>query len=255
MKFITIKKRSLVKYFFVFLVAALAITGITLTGAAQVYSGISTRKLPIYCVGTEEKVVALSFDACWGNEKTKGILSTLQKHEAVANFFVVGTWAENYSQDLKLLSESGIVEIGTHTNTHPHMPKLSAKKMELELTTSNAIIENITGKKVELFRAPYGEYSDSLLDVSEKLGLKTIQWDVDSLDWKDISAGDMANRILNNVKCGSIILMHNDGKNTLAALPVIIEGLKNKGYSFKTIGELIYKDNYTIDHTGKQIRR
>lgn len=255
MKFLLIKKRSLLKGLLVLVIAALAITGITLTGAAQVYNGVSTRKLPIYCVDTTEKVVALSFDACWGNEKTAGILETLKKHEAVANYFVVGTWAERYSEDLKTLSDSGVVEIGTHTNSHPHMPKLSAKKMELELSTSTSIIENVIGKKVELFRAPYGEYSDTMLDTASKLGLQTIQWDVDSLDWKDLGAGDMTNRILNNVKNGSIILMHNDGKNTLAALPAIIEGLKNKGYSFTTIGNLIYKENYTIDHTGKQIRR
>ena len=94
-----------------------------------------------------------------------------------------------------------------------------------------------------------------MLKTAEDLGLYTIQWDVDSLDWKDLSAGQITNRILNGVKPGSIVLMHNDGKNTLAALPAIIEGLKNKGYSFVTIGELIMREDYTIDHTGRQIRR
>jgi polysaccharide deacetylase family sporulation protein PdaB len=206
-------------------------------------------------VGTDEKTVAISFDACWGNEKTAGILETLEKHDVKANYFVVGAWAEKYAADLKTLNDSGRVEIGTHSNTHPHMPKLNRKQMELELSTSAAIIESVTEKKPELFRAPYGEYSDALLSVAESLGLYTIQWDVDSLDWKDLSSGEITARILGRVQPGSIVLMHNDGKNTLAALPAVIEGLKNKGYTFKTVGEMIYKDNYEIDHTGRQIRR
>ena len=256
MKFILAKKKNIVLFGIAAVMTALVVLGISLSGAAQVWGGQSTRKLPIYCVDKgEEKVVAISFDACWGNEKTAGILETLTKHDVKANYFVVGSWAEQYSEDLKKLADSGRVEIGTHSNTHPHMPKLSAKQMELELTTSNAIIENITGKKVELFRAPFGDYSDAMLKTAESLGLFTIQWDVDSLDWKDLSAGEITNRILNGVKPGSIVLMHNDGKNTLAALPAIIEGLKNKGYSFATIGELIMREDYTIDHTGRQIRR
>ena len=255
MKFVTVKKKSLIAFCATAVFAALIAVGVCLTGAAQVWGGQSTRKLPIYCVDKgEEKVVAISFDACWGNEKTAGILETLEKHDVKANYFVVGSWAEQYKGDLKMLADSGRVEIGTHSNTHPHMPKLSVKQMELELTTSNALIENITGKKVELFRAPYGDYSDAMLKTAEDLGLFTIQWDVDSLDWKNLSAGEITNRILSGVKPGSIVLMHNDGKNTLAALPAIIEGLKNKGYSFVTIGELIMRENYTIDHTGKQIK-
>ena len=152
------------------------------------------------------------------------------------------------------MSDSGVFEIGTHSNTHPDMSKLSASKINLELTESVKIIERITQKKVELFRAPFGAYNDTLIEEAQKLGLYTIQWDVDSLDWKGLSANDMAARVLNKVQNGSIILMHNDGEHTIQALPLIIEGLKNKGYTFTTIGKLIYRDNYYIDHTGRQIR-
>jgi polysaccharide deacetylase family sporulation protein PdaB len=199
-------------------------------------------------------VVAISFDASWGAEKTPLILDTIEKFDIKANFFAVGAWAEKYREQLKMLSDSGRMEIGTHSNTHPNMKKLSREKINLELSTSKSIIEEITGKKVELFRAPYGEYDDKLLQEAEKLGLQTIQWDVDSLDWKDLSSEQIANRVVSGAKKGSIILMHNDGKNTVAALPAIIAGIKNKGLSFVTIGELIYKDNYHIDHTGRQIR-
>lgn len=255
MKFLLIKKRSVLKVFIASVVAAACVLGIGFTGAAKVFSNQTTRKMPIYSVDRSEKVVALSFDASWGGGSTSAISELLTKYDARASYFVIGSWAERYSADLKALSESGRVEIGTHSNTHPHMAKLSQKQQELELSTSVSIIENITGKKVELFRAPYGEYSDTLLNVAEKLGLYTVQWDVDSLDWQDLSSYDITKRIIDNVKPGSIVLMHNDGKNTPEALGAVIEGLKNKGYSFKTVGELIYRDNYAIDATGKQIKR
>ncbi|MCI8595635.1 MAG: polysaccharide deacetylase family protein [Clostridia bacterium] len=255
MRFLVVKRSGIVKTTVIAVLLALLLGTVGVTGAAAVYGGKTTRKLPIYSVETEEKAVALSFDASWGADKTQDILDTLTRYDIKANYFVVSFWAEKYPDMLKKLGDSGRVEIGTHSNTHPHMPKLSRNQIELELTASVNIIEKCTEKKVELFRPPFGDYNDTLLEEAEKLGLYTIQWDVDTLDWKDLSAQAIAERVLNNVKNGSIVLMHNDGKNTVQALPLIIEGLKNKGYSFKTIGELIYRDNYEIDHTGRQIRR
>ena len=111
---------------------------------------------------------------------------------------------------------------------------------------------NITGKKVELFRPPYGDYDDELIKTASELGYYTIQWDVDSLDWKDLSASDIAMRVINGVKNGSIILMHNNGLHTAEAVPIILETLKNRGYSFVPVGELILRENYYIDGTGMQ---
>ena len=134
------------------------------------------------------------------------------------------------------------------------MSKLSTSKMELELTTSKELIEGITGRKVELFRPPFGDYSDALLNTAKANGLYTIQWDVDSLDWKDLSKEEITARIVGNCRNGSIVLMHNDGKHTLEALPAVIDGLRAKGFTFKTVGELIYRDGYRIDHTGRQFK-
>ena len=255
MKFWVVKRSSILKAVAVIVLLVALTVSVGVTGAAAVYGGKTTRKLPIYCVETDEKAVALSFDASWGADKTSDILETLERYDIKANYFVVSFWAEKYSDELKKLHDSGRVEIGTHSNTHSHMNKLSRSQVELELTASCDIIEKITGVRPDLFRAPFGEYDDKLLEEAEKQGLFTIQWDVDSLDWKDLSAQKMAERVINGVRNGSIVLMHNDGKNTVQALPLIIEGLMNKGYSFKTIGELIYRENYAIDHTGRQIRR
>ena len=226
---------------------------VNVTGAYVIASGRTSKRIPIYCVQTEEKVVNISFDASWGAEKTLKILEVLTEYDVEANFFVVGFWAEKYTEILDTLSKSERMEIGTHSNTHPHMSRLSREQIATELDMSTKIIEDIIGKKITLFRAPFGEYSDTLIEEAEKRGLYTVQWDVDSLDWKGLDAEQISMRVLGRVKCGSIILMHNDGQHTLEALPLILAGLKNKGYKLVRLSSLIYKDNYEIDHTGKQI--
>ncbi|WP_438848700.1 polysaccharide deacetylase family protein [Anaerocaecibacter muris] len=254
MRFLVIKRRAIIIAVIAATVFALALTGVYYTGAAAIYNNVSPKKVPIYSVETDEKAVALTFDAAWGADKTLGILETLEEKDACATFFLVGFWAEKYEKELKTLAESERIEIGTHSATHPYMSKLSKSQMSLELSTSKSLIEKISGRKVELFRPPYGDYSDALLNTSQEQGLYTIQWDVDSLDWKNLSKEQIASRVVGNCRNGSIVLMHNDGKHTLEALPAIIDGLRAKGYKFKTVGQLIYKDNYTIDHTGRQIR-
>ncbi|MDR0856256.1 MAG: polysaccharide deacetylase family protein [Clostridiales bacterium] len=254
MKFVTLKKRGLAFGFLLVALLALTGSGVYLAGAAPVYLGRTTRKLPIYSVETPEKAVALTFDAAWGADKTERLVATLTQNKVPATFFLVGFWVEEHADKLKLLDKAGI-EIGTHSQTHPHMARLTEAQVKEELSTSAARITAAINKPVTLFRAPFGEYSDRVLTVAEGLKLQTIQWDVDTLDWQNLSASEIAARVLNNAKNGSIILMHNDGKYTPEALPLIIEGLRAKGFGFKTVGELVYKEGYTIDHTGRQSKK
>lgn len=254
MRFVVVRRRAIVIAVIAAVVCALALTGVYYTGAAAIYNNVSPKKVPIYSVETDEKAVALTFDAAWGADKTLGILETIEQKDAKATFFLVSFWAEKYENELKTLAASDKIEIGTHSATHPYMSKLSRTQIDLELSTSKSLIESITGRKVELFRPPYGDYSDTLLTAATEQGLHSIQWDVDSLDWKGLSKEQIASRVVGGCRNGSIVLMHNDGKHTLEALPSIIDGLRAKGFTFKTVGELIYKDNYIIDHTGRQIR-
>lgn len=254
MHIVAVKRSSLLTAVALVLGLIASLFAVAGTGAAVVFNNQTTRKLPIYCVNTDEKVVALSFDAAWGADRTQSILDTLTEFDVSANYFVVEFWVEKYPEMLKTLSDSGRVEIGTHSKTHPNMSELSREGMKAELTSSVAAIENITGKTVELFRPPFGDYNDALIEECAALNLYPIQWDVDSLDWKGLSSAEIAARVVNGVKPGSIVLMHNDGAHTAEALPAIIQSLKGAGYSFKTIGELIYRDGYTIDHTGKQCK-
>lgn len=249
--FCVVKSKS-IKFFLVVTLATILLA-ISINGAvsAEVFFGYSTRQVPIYAVETEEKRVAISFDAAWGADKTKQIVDICNEYNVKATFFLVGFWVDKYPDMVRYIDDNGF-EIGTHSNTHPDMTKLSVDAMSLELDKSIKLITDITGKKVELFRAPFGAYNNNLLNTAESKGLKTIQWDVDSLDWKGISAEQITTRILNGVKSGSIILCHNNSDHILNALPMILDRLSKKGYTVGSIGELIYKDNYTIDRNGLQ---
>ena len=218
---------------------------------ASVFFGNALRKVPVYYVATDKKQVAISFDAAWGADKTAKIVEICNQFNVKATFFLVGMWVEKYPDMVKLIDDNGF-EIGTHSNTHPDMTKLNVEKQSLELTTSINLINNITGKYVKIFRAPFGAYNDTLISTAESLNLLTIQWDVDSLDWKGIGAMEITNRVLNGVRNGSIILCHNNSDHILDALPRILDELTAKGYQFVTVGELIYTDHYTIDAQGVQ---
>ena len=187
----------------------------------------------------------------WGNEDTEQLINILNKYNVKATFFVVGDWVDKYPESVKQLSDAGH-EVMNHSNKHPHMPELSKDKMRDELTACNNKIEAITGVKPILFRAPYGDYNNEVIQTVRECGSYTIQWDVDSLDWKDLSAGEITKRVLNKVKPGSIVLFHNAALHTPEALPGILEKLQSEGYRFVPISELIYTENASIDQAGCQ---
>ena len=147
-------------------------------GSVNVFA-TGNRKLPIYCVETDKKQIAISFDAAWGNDDTQQLIDILKKYDVPATFFVVGAWVDKYPESVKALSDAGH-QIQNHSNTHPHMPQLSKEQMKNEIESCNQKIEAITGKCPTLLRPPYGDYDNSLIEVMESLNMYTIQWDVDS---------------------------------------------------------------------------
>lgn len=224
------------------------------TGAYAVYTlATKNRDIPIYCVGRDDNKISISFDCAWGVDYTDKILETLDFYGVKCTFFATQFWVEKYPDYVKKICERGH-EIGTHSRTHAYMSKMGEGEILDELKTSSKAIEDITGKKVTLFRPPYGDYDDLLVNTAKSMGIYTIQWDVDSLDWKDLSAEQIANRVIKKVKSGSIILCHNNGLHTASALPLIFSALKEKGFVFEPIGELIYKENYQVDQSGRQIK-
>ncbi len=220
--------------------------------AGSVAASAEKRDLPIYNVKRDDKVIAISFDAAWGDEQTQPLIDILAEFDVKTTFFVVGDWVDKYPHQVKALHDAGH-EVMNHSNKHPYMTKLSRQQMEAELNGCNDKIEAITGVRPTLFRAPYGDYNNAVVGCARDCGMFTIQWDLDSLDWKDLTPAQMYERIVPKVQPGSIILFHNGGKHTPEALPDILRALIDDGYQIVKISDLIYSDNYTIDHAGTQI--
>lgn len=212
----------------------------------------SPRKLPVYCTDRGGKTVAFTFDAAWGNEDTQTLIDIFKENDIHVTFFVVGEWVDRCGESVKALSDAGH-EVMNHSATHPHMPTLSAAGMQDEIRACNQKIAAITGKTPTLFRAPYGDYNNTLIEVLRSMDMQCVQWDVDSLDWKDLSADEITNRVLSKVQSGSIVLFHNAAKHTPEALPGIIKSLKADGYTFLRASEMVYSADCPINHEGRQL--
>ena len=211
----------------------------------------SNRSLPVYSVERDDKVVALSFDAAWGNEDTQTLIDILSRYDVHTTFFVVGDWVEKYPESVKALSEAGH-EVMNHSSSHAHFSSLSTEQITADISACNDKIAAVTGAKPTLFRCPYGEYDDHVIQAVESMGMTAVQWDVDSLDWKGISAQEIQQRVLKNVRSGSIILFHNAAEHTPEALPGIIEALQADGYTIVPISQILLQGETTIDNTGRQ---
>ena len=253
MKIVCIKAKQITAIVSLFLVICLLVFSTSVTQVSGVYLGYRVRQVPIYNVQTDQKKVALTFDAAWGSDKTSKIINILKDNGLEATFFLVGFWVEANADKVKEIDSAGF-DIGTHSNTHPKMSTLSTEKITEELTTSCNLIKNITGKNIRFFRAPFGDYNDNVLNVATGLGLQTIQWDVDSLDWKGLSAQEILSRVKQSVKSGSIILFHNNSDHILEALPLIIDYLKQQQYSMVKLSDLVYQEDYSINNNGLQIK-
>lgn len=226
------------------------ISTVTISHISTTVSSAS-RKLPIYSVETAEKKIAVTFDAAWSAEDTDEIIGILDKHNAKATVFAVGDWVEKNPDAIKKFYDAGH-EIGNHSDTHASFSTVSREEVKKEITACNNKIKAITGENPMVVRAPGGDYDNKSIEVAESLDMKMIQWDVDSLDWKLLSVDEMYERVTSKVQNGSILLFHNGVENTPEALDKILTKLEKDGYKFVTVSELIYCDNYEIDHTGKQ---
>ena len=209
------------------------------------------RQLPVYCVERSDKKIAISFDAAWGNEDTQQLIDILTAHNVRATFFLVGGWVDKFPESVKALADAGM-EVMNHSDTHPHLAELTAEQVQGEVSACADKIEAITGARPTLFRCPYGEYNDTVITAIRALGVEPIQWDVDSLDWKGLSADEITQRVLSGVKPGSIVLFHNAAEHTPQALAGIIESLQADGYEIVPISELLLAGETTIDAAGRQ---
>lgn len=224
-----------------------------LGGAATVSNSVGGRELPIYCVETDKPQIALTFDAAWGNEDTKQIMEVLRKNDVKVTFFMTGGWVENYPDDVKMILAEGH-DLGNHSENHKNMSQISDSEIKDEVMKVHEKVKALTGYEMFLFRPPYGDYDNHVIKDVRACGYYPIQWDVDSLDWKDYGVDSIVDTVCNHKHLGngSIILCHNGAKYTAQALDTLITTLKDKGYEFVPLSQLIIRDDYHLDHEGRQ---
>lgn len=237
--------------------ALLIVFGVTYMEESHTTGGSGGKDLPIYCVDTDEKKVALSFDGAWGNEDTRNILDILEKHQVKVTFFMTGGWVESYPEDVKAIIAAGH-DLGNHSENHKQMSQISAEECKEEIMTVHNRVKELTGYEMTLFRPPYGDYNNTLVQTVKECGYHCIQWDVDSLDWKDYGVDSIIDTVCNHKHLGngSIILCHNGAKYTAQALDSLITNLKDQGYTLVPVSQLIhpgvYGEDYVMDHEGRQ---
>lgn len=238
--------------------AAIAL-GVVAAGAVAVTAILTSvgtkaaeRQLPIYSVDRGDKKIAITFDCAWENSNTDALIDILDEYDARGTFFVTGDWCDRYPDDVKKFHDAGH-EVENHSDQHPHVAGMNVNDLINDTKECSRKIEMLTGEAPRLYRAPYGEYDDNLITTLDGMGMKVIQWDVDSVDWKKPSAEEIKKKVLGKVKSGSILLFHNDLDNTTAALPEILRSLKADGYDLVGVEDMIYFDNYTINSDGKQV--
>lgn len=251
MKIFVLTKKSLIIYgITAMLMIALIFIGIT--DAIPVFSPSANGNLPIYSVEREGKTVAITFDAAWEDKDAADIMAILAKYNVRATVFVTGDFADRCPKTVQALAAAGH-EIANHSDAHPHPNKLSDEQLKADTQKCDEKIKALTGKNVPLYRSPYGEYNDKVVQTIHSMGYSFIQWDTDSLDYENLTPDEITKRVVSRTKPGSIVLFHIGTKNGAKALPTILQSLADDGYTFLPVSELIYKEGFYIDHKGRQI--
>ncbi len=252
MKVYTMTKKQVLRILSIVLFSLVTVTILIFAIVNAVTASAEDVKLPIYCVDRGDNKIAITFDCAWGNSNTDELLQILKDANAKATFFVTGEFCDSYPDDVKKFHEAGH-SVQNHSDKHPHVKGMNINDLIEDTRECSRKIKMITGEEPTLCRTPYGEYDNNVMTTLEGMGLKVIQWDVDSIDWEDPDAYTIYNRILSKTQSGSILLFHNDLENTTEALPQILTELLQKGFEFVAVEDMIYTEDYYIDNTGKQI--
>lgn len=229
-------------------VAVIAAAALLVPKAVTTFNSTNGRNLPVYCVDTPDNKIALTFDCAWNDDDISSILDTLSEQNITAAFFVTGDWAQKYGDSLEKIRNAGHI-IGNHSYNHADYTKLSNEEIISDIKKADDIIGDTL-----YFRPPSGGYNDEVIAAAESIGKICVQWSVDSLDYKENASEESILSRLGRTKKGDILLMHNGTELTAQLLPKIIRGL-SKSYEFVSLDELIYKEDFEINHEGRQVRK
>lgn len=181
MRMITLTKKKIKRLTLAGALTAAAVA----VGIGAVLTSVGTqateRLLPIYCVERGDKKISLTFDVAWENSNTQELIDTLDEYDARATFFVTGDWCDRYPEDVKMFADAGH-EIQNHSDQHPHVKGANVNELISDTKAASLKIKDITGREPTLYRAPYGEYDNSLITTVQGMGMNVIQWDVEKVD-------------------------------------------------------------------------
>lgn len=226
---------------------AVIVTVVVLTATKAVNA--APRRVPVYCVDTDEKKIALTFNAAWGDETTDAVLDILDRYGVKATFFFVGAFAEQYPESVRRIANAGH-EIGNHSMRHKNPTKQAYAEILSDISACSELLASLTGVSPRLYRAPAGAYDNKTIEAAESLGMTAVQWSADSIDWKNPSPEAIVQRIMKKAAPGGIVLLHLGKENTVKALPDVIESLENEGYTFVTVSELLPEGETSVDKNG-----
>jgi len=221
-------------------IAIIAVLVVILLASSVVYVQAYHKLKPVYEVKTDKKVVALTFDISWGNNTPLPVIDILKNNGVKSTFFLSGPWVKQYPDIPKRIKEDGH-EIGSHGYRHINLSNLSKAEIKDEMLKASNNIKEVTGIDANLIRTPNGDYNDQVIEAAHECNYEVIQWSTDSLDWMNPGVNNIIERVSKKVHPGDIILMHASDtcKQTTEALPVIIKNLKDQGYEFVTVSELL----------------
>lgn len=254
--YIVPKKYGAIIYFSSVIVLVLVTLFTSLNTAVMVINSSveisKANEIPIYCVDSQANEVAITFNCAWGNSDIDEILQILDSYNAKSTFFVTGDFGERFPNEVIKIAQYGH-EIASHSYMHPHVASISQQELIDDTLLSVEILQRLISDPITLYRAPYGEYNDNVVQtIQEQLGYTVIQWSLDSRDWQKPPLTEIANNILNQIEKGDIVLFHTDTQPTPQAVSIILEQLSDMDYRFITVSELLIEGEYYIDNNGKQ---
>ncbi|MGF7049810.1 polysaccharide deacetylase family sporulation protein PdaB [Paenibacillus sp. DS2015] len=238
--FYVLSWRKIKRFLFV-MAAALFAIGIVYIERDQITVFSAGAPSAIYSVPTDKKVIALTFDISWGEKRPDPIINILkEKNVQKATFFLSSPWSKTHPDIVKNIKDSGF-EIGSHGHKHVNYSTLSDEEISKQISTAHSVLTDLTGKEPNLIRMPNGDFDKRVLKIAEGMNYKVIQWDTDSLDWKNIGVQNIVDRVTKKAHPGDIVLLHasDSCKQTHEALPLIIDELRKQGYEFVSVSDLI----------------
>ena len=249
MKFALFPKKDVTLIVLMLLWIAVIIAVVTVTLCTTV--SVAERRIPVYSVETDKKEIALTFNCAWGDEGTDRLLGILKEEDIKCTFFFVGEFAEKYPDTVRKIYNLGH-SVANHSMKHNDPTKQDYEEILSDISACNELLYSLTGKMPVLYRAPSGSYDNKTVEAAESLGMTAVQWDADSIDWKNPSPENIVSRVTGKVTDGSIVLFHLGKENTLDAIDDIIDILKDRGYSFTTVEKLLLEGDTYIDNAGRQ---